>query len=98
MSLVLAIDAIYISGLVYFVTGLKYVLQWPSTAGLKKTKALIPTSLVDYIVRYTPCYWHKKRSKKFDFTTMVPQVELFLFVFWTKLKTPNLLQILFSVA
>ena len=24
----------------------------------------------------------KKRTKKFDFTTMVPQVELFLFVFW----------------
>ena len=24
----------------------------------------------------------KKRMKKFDFTTMVPQVELFLFVFW----------------
>ena len=24
----------------------------------------------------------KKRTKKFDFTTMVPQVELFLFTFW----------------
>ena len=24
----------------------------------------------------------KKRTKKFDFTTMVPQVELFLCVFW----------------
>ena len=24
----------------------------------------------------------KKRTKKFDFTTMVPQVELFSFVFW----------------
>ena len=24
----------------------------------------------------------KKRTKKFDFTTMVPQIELFSFVFW----------------
>ena len=24
----------------------------------------------------------KKRAKKFDFTTMVPQVELFSFIFW----------------
>ena len=27
--------------------------------------------------------------KKFDFTTMVPQVELFSFVFWGELKTPK---------
>ena len=26
----------------------------------------------------------KKQMKKFDFTTMVPQIELFLFVFWEK--------------
>ena len=24
----------------------------------------------------------KKRTKQFDFTTLAPQVELFLFVFW----------------
>ena len=27
-------------------------------------------------------YSPKKRTKKFDFTTMVPQVELISFVFW----------------
>ena len=29
----------------------------------------------------------KKRTKKFDFTTLIPQVDLFSFVFWEKLKT-----------
>ena len=32
-------------------------------------------------------YCPKKRTKKFDFTTMIPQVDLFLFIFWKKLKT-----------
>ena len=31
----------------------------------------------------------KKRTKKFEFTTMIPQVDLFSFVFWEKLKTPK---------
>ena len=31
----------------------------------------------------------KKRTKKFDFTTMIPQVDLFFFIFWEKLKTPK---------
>ena len=31
----------------------------------------------------------KKRTNKFDFTTMIPQVDLFSFVFWEKLKTPK---------
>ena len=31
----------------------------------------------------------KKRMKKFDLTTMIPQVDLFLFVFWKNLKTPK---------
>ena len=31
----------------------------------------------------------KKRTNKFDFTTMIPQVDLFTFVFWRKLKTPK---------
>ena len=31
----------------------------------------------------------KKRTKEFDFTTMVPQVKLFSFVFWGELKTAN---------
>ena len=31
----------------------------------------------------------KKRTKKFDFTTMIPQFVLFPFVFWEKLKTPK---------
>ena len=31
----------------------------------------------------------KKRTNKFDFTTMVPQVELFLFVFLGELKSPK---------
>ena len=29
----------------------------------------------------------KKRMNKFDFTTMIPQVDLFSFVSWRKLKT-----------
>ena len=32
----------------------------------------------------------KKRTKKFDSTTMVPIVELFLFVFLEELKTPKI--------
>ena len=28
----------------------------------------------------------KKRTKKFDLTTMIPQVELFLFIFWKNSK------------
>ena len=28
----------------------------------------------------------KKLTKKIDFTTMIPQVDLFSFVFWEKLK------------
>ena len=31
----------------------------------------------------------KKRTKEFDFTTMIPQVDLFSFVFWRKSKTPK---------
>ena len=31
----------------------------------------------------------KKRTNVFYFTTMKPQVDLFLFVFWRKLKTPK---------
>ena len=30
----------------------------------------------------------KKRTKEFDFTTMIPQVDLFSFAFWRKSKTP----------
>ena len=29
----------------------------------------------------------KKLTKKYDFTTMIPQVDLFLFIFWEILKT-----------
>ena len=31
----------------------------------------------------------KKRTNKFDFTTMIPQVDLFSFVFWRKSMTPK---------
>ena len=31
----------------------------------------------------------KTRTKEFDITTMVPQVDLFSFVFWRKSKTPK---------
>ena len=31
----------------------------------------------------------KKGTKIFDFTTMIPQLDLFFFVFWEKLKTPK---------
>ena len=31
----------------------------------------------------------KKQMKKFNFATMIPQVDLFLFVFWKKWKTPK---------
>ena len=31
----------------------------------------------------------KKRTNKFDYTTMIPQVNLFSFLFWRKLKTPK---------
>ena len=31
----------------------------------------------------------KKRTKEFDFTTMIPQIDLFSFVFWRKAKTPK---------
>ena len=31
----------------------------------------------------------KKRRKKFNFTAMIPQVDLFLFIFLKKLKTPK---------
>ena len=31
----------------------------------------------------------KKRMNTFDFTTMIPQVDLFSFVFWKKFKTPK---------
>ena len=37
----------------------------------------------------------KKRTNKFYFTAMKPQVDLFSFVFWRKLKTPkNLFEII----
>ena len=31
----------------------------------------------------------KKRTNKFDFTSMIPQIDLFLFVFWRKSTTPK---------
>ena len=31
----------------------------------------------------------KKQTKKIDLTTMIPQGDLFLFVFWEILKTPK---------
>ena len=30
-----------------------------------------------------------EQTKEFDFTTMIPQVDLFSFVIWKKLKTPK---------
>ena len=36
-----------------------------------------------------PLISSKKRTKEFDFTTMIPLVDLFLFVFWRKSKTPK---------
>ena len=40
----------------------------------------------------------KKRTKEFDFTTMIPQVDLFSFVFWRKSRTPkNHFEIVFDV-
>ena len=32
----------------------------------------------------------KKRTEKFDLTTIVPQVDLFSFIFWKNLKTPKI--------
>ena len=32
---------------------------------------------------------YKKRTNEFDFTIMIPQVDLFSFVFWKKSKTPK---------
>ena len=32
----------------------------------------------------------KKLTKKYDFTTMIPQVDLFLFIFWEILKTQKI--------
>ena len=34
-------------------------------------------------------YSPKKQRKKFNFTTMIPEVELFSFVFLGELKTPK---------
>ena len=34
-------------------------------------------------------YFPKKRTKQFDFTTMKPQMDLCLFIFWRKLKAPK---------
>ena len=31
----------------------------------------------------------QKRTNEFDFTTMIPQVDLFSFAFWNRLKTPK---------
>ena len=31
----------------------------------------------------------KKQTKEFDYTTMIPQIDLFSFVFWRKSKTPK---------
>ena len=31
----------------------------------------------------------KNRTNEFDFTTMIPQVDLFSFIFWKKFKTPK---------
>ena len=31
----------------------------------------------------------KKQTNQFNCTTIIPQVDLFLFVFWRKLKTPK---------
>ena len=31
----------------------------------------------------------KKRTKEFDFTAMIPKIDLFSFVFWRKSKTPK---------
>ena len=30
-----------------------------------------------------------ERTNEFDFTTMIPQIDLFSFVFWKKSKTPK---------
>ena len=38
---------------------------------------------------YQAVNFSKKRTNEFDFTTMIPEDNLFLFVFWKKLKTPK---------
>ena len=44
-------------------------------------------------VNFKRTFWYpqfsQKTNKKFDFTTMIPKVDLFSFVFWEKLKTPK---------
>ena len=39
---------------------------------------------------FKPTILPKKRTNKFDFTTIIPQVDLFSFVFWKKFKTPKM--------
>ena len=70
-----------------------------SNKSLSKLKKLCSTRVTAYDVFFTKGQLiskglfgilnsSKKGTKKFDFTTMIPQVDLFLFI-WKKLKTPK---------
>ena len=63
--------------------GLKNLrMKCPATPRLIKVNKFQREFLVSSILP-------KKRMKKFDLTTMIPQVDLFSFGFWKKLKTPK---------
>ena len=53
-------------------------LLWQEVKGQKKSKRFFQAGVSS-----------KKRTNKFYFTTMKPQVDLFSFIFWRKLKTPK---------
>ena len=54
------------------------IIKWSNTKGHLISKGL-------FGILNSP----KKQTKKFDFTTIIPQVNLFSFIFWEKLKTPK---------
>ena len=57
-----------------------FEIKWPLVTCIQYSVSLLYFSfaLGVFSIFNSP----KKRKKKFDFTTMVPQVELFSFVFW----------------
>ena len=55
----------------------------------KNTNLLISKGQIISKAYYGILNSSKKQMNKFDFTTMIPQDDLFSFVFWRKLKTPK---------
>ena len=79
LSYFIATVIIYRKSLLLTILSKNINFTWQHTKGQKKSKLFFQDEVSS-----------KKTTNKFYFTTVKPQVDLFSFIFWKKLKTPKI--------